>query len=261
MKRRTWQLQCVLLLTSGAAQAASILVINDGVAGNAGVVSAVSQLTAVGHSVTTGGTLGDYSSYDQVWDLRYNANLTASDIAAFGAYLASGGRLLLIGENPTFDALRNLGLQALLTAVGAGTVAYGSTVASNSQAFTAAGASVNAPNLLNGVAFVGARGVTSAGNGFLVTEGPPGSGSIVAWDFGQIAGAPLARMIGLWDIDVFRATTGNGAIFTGNLAAFLGAESPAAAVPEPSTLALLLAGAGVVAWRRHALRTRPRERF
>jgi hypothetical protein len=48
--------------------------------------------------VATGGTLANYSAFDQVWDLRYQGNLGAADVAAMGSYLQGGGRMYLTEE-------------------------------------------------------------------------------------------------------------------------------------------------------------------
>jgi MYXO-CTERM domain-containing protein len=220
-----------LALTGETSHAASIHVINAGVQGAVGAADAVSALVSLGHSVSTGGTLADYDAFDQVWDLRYTTNLVAQDVAAFSAYLASGGRVFVVGEQPAFDAQRNASLLTFLAGVGAGSVTYGTGVALNSQTFTAAGAALNAPNVLAGVSLLGARSVASPGGGFLVSEFAPGLGSIVAWDFGDIAGSPQARMVAQWDIDAFRASTGNGSAWVENLVSYLGANP---SVPEPA---------------------------
>lgn len=246
-----------LLAVAHGARADLIHVIDAGVQGNVGVVSAISRLTALGHTVSTGGTLADYTAYDQVWDLRYQSNFVLGDLAAFSNYLASGGSVYFTGENPAFDAQRNVSLRGLLFALGAGDVLYDTSVASNTQAFTAEGALLNAPNPFSSISYVGARGISDPGNGFLVTEGVPGIGSMVAWDFGDITGAFDARMVALWDIDVFRSTVPNGVGWVENIVNFLGAEAPVAppvgSVPEPGTLALLgVAMAGLAARRRRA---------
>jgi hypothetical protein len=90
-----------LVMAAATTRADSILVLNSGVQGHVGVVTAISDLVSLGHSVTTGGTLADYSSFGQVWDLRYNTNFVLDDLTAFSNYLAAGGRLYLAGENPS----------------------------------------------------------------------------------------------------------------------------------------------------------------
>lgn len=254
MRFSRFLLAATLVLGPTAAEAASIRVIDDGVSGNVGVASAVSQLVALGHSVATGGTLNDYSAYDQVWDLRYNAALGEGDHLAFQSYLAGGGRLYLTGENPTFDALRNLSLQAALAAIGAGNVDYLPGLASNSQSFSAEGSALLSPNNFGSMTYLGARLVGNAGHGFLVSESAGGGGSMVAWDFGDLVGAATARMIVGWDIDIFRSNV-MGAAWTANMAEFLGAAPPPAAVPEPATLALTSVGLLLAArQRRRAIR-------
>jgi hypothetical protein len=120
-------------LAAAISRADTIHVIDFGVSGAIGPSFAVSYLTSLGHSVTTGGTLTDYSAFDQVWDLRYTTNLGAADVAAFGSYLSSGGRLYLTGENPAFDDERNDSLRDLLFAIGGGNVAYSGGPAANTQ--------------------------------------------------------------------------------------------------------------------------------
>jgi hypothetical protein len=242
-------------------EASEIYVLNAGVQGAIGVVTAISDLTSLGHSITTGGTLADYTAYDQVWDLRYNANFVAADISAFSSFLGAGGRVYLTGENPAFDAQRNLSLSILLSGVGAGSLIYSSQVASNTQAFTTEGAALNTPNAFSSLAFLGARSVSGPGNGFFVTESAPGIGSMVAWDFGDIAGAPDARMIALWDIDVFRTTTGNGMDWTENMVTYLdGSPSSGTPAPEPSSLVLLVTSILVAGFVGRSSATRARTR-
>ncbi|MHC4159872.1 MAG: PEP-CTERM sorting domain-containing protein [Planctomycetota bacterium] len=244
MKRTVVLIVSVVLLLPGMgreAGAAIIKVIDQGVSGHSKVAAARNHLIALGHTVTTGGTLTDYSAFDQVWDLRYSANLGASDITAMGNYLVGGGRMYLTGEHSYFDSSRNTSLVNWTSSVGGGSLILASTSAGGSQPITAAGQIVNSPNLFASVAYSAARTTASAGNGFLVTETSLGSGegSLVGWDFGDIIGKPGARMLIGFDIEIFQ----NGQNWTENMATYL-----AAPVPEPGTMMLL--GLGGLVLRR-----------
>lgn len=250
-----------LFAAAPGARAAAIYVINANVQGAVGVVSAISHLTALDHAVSVGGTLADYAAYDQVWDLRYQSNFVLGDLTAFSNFLGSGGRMYFAGEHAGFDAQRNVSLRSLLFALGAGDVLYDALPASDAQTFTAEGALLNAPNPFASITYLGARGIRDPGNGFLVTEGAAGIGSMVAWDFGDIIGSSDARVVAQWDIDVFRPTVPNGRSWVENIVGFLGADAPAApptsppggSVPEPGTLLLMGLGlAGLAVARRKA---------
>jgi hypothetical protein len=227
------------------AEATSIYVIDTGLTAYPSIASAKSDLTNLGYGLTTGGTLADYSGYDEVWDLRFNATLGTADVAAMGSYLAGGGRMYLTGENAGYD-FRNNSVLSLLNAVGAGSLTLSQGYFTGVQAVTTAGQIVNNPNAFSQVAYQASRTTTSAGSGFFVTEKSPGEGSLVGWDFGDIAGSPDARLLVGFDIEIFT----NGTNWTQNMATYLGAPAPAAPVPEPASIVLLGTGVAAVARRR-----------
>ncbi|WP_425616271.1 PEP-CTERM sorting domain-containing protein [Anatilimnocola sp. NA78] len=244
-----------VVLGAVAESSAAIYVIDTGVTSFS--ASPKSQLTGLGYTVNSGGALANYSGYEQVWDLRYNANLSGTDTTAMEAYLQSGGRMYLTGEHNGFDASRNNSLLGFLNATGAGPVSLvANTNFSGTQTFTTEGQALNSPTTLAGVNFFAGRVVSETGQGFLVTQTGlvPGQGSLLAWDFGDITGKESARMIVGFDHEMFGSTPGG---LVGNFASFLGATTVA---PEPATLvmwSLGMAGIGVVGWRRrrkaHAL--------
>lgn len=227
-------------VTPAALAAPQVYVIDSNVSAYVQVQAAKSHLSSLGYSLTSGGTLADYSAYDQVWDLRYGGNLSAADVSAMGAYLGGGGRMYLTGENAWYDSLRNTSLVNFISAVGGGALTLADGYASGAQPITPNGQVVNGPNTFTAVDFAAARTTSTAGNGFLVTEtaSGSGSGSLVAWSFGDLEGAPLARMLVGFDIQIFT----NGPDWTENMAAYLG--QAATVIPLPPALAFY--GASVV---------------
>ena len=53
-----------LLTAASVASALPVYVINTGVSSHGQVINAVNNLNALGNTVTTGGTLADYSAFD-----------------------------------------------------------------------------------------------------------------------------------------------------------------------------------------------------
>jgi hypothetical protein len=229
----------LLLAAVSPAQASPVYVLDAGVQGNGWVVTAEHYLMNLGYTLTNGGPLADYSAYSQVWDLRYQTNLSPTEQATMAAYLRGGGRMYLTGENPSLDGSRNISLVGFLNAVGAGPVSLAGSVVINVQPITAEGQVVNSPHVFATLVYNDARTVTENSSGFLVTEfGGTGEGTLVGWDFGDIAGAASARMLTGFDIEVFQ----NGQDWVEDMATYLDRPAPAA-LPEPTSLVLCGMGA------------------
>lgn len=221
MKNLTLVTILTVALSQASLWALNIKVIDSGVAGHGMVINAKNNLTALGHTVTAGGTLADYSAYDEVWDLRYSGNLTAADITAMGNFLAGGGSMYMTGEHTGFNSSRNNSLISWINGVGGGAVSLLNINAAGPQAITPAGQVVNSPNTFSTINFNAANtvGTASTGNGFLVSS--LGSyGSLLGWDFGDITGAAGARLLVGFDIEIFQ----NGINWTENMVTYLAAN-------------------------------------
>jgi hypothetical protein len=86
-----------------------------------------SRLTAEGHTVTysTGGVPTDVSSYQQIWDLRYNNAYSAAEVTVLDNFVKNGGFLMMNGENSGF-ASRNNAIATVVSTAGGGTLTFGS---------------------------------------------------------------------------------------------------------------------------------------
>jgi len=109
------------------ANADSVLIID---AGYSTVTANVKgRIEAAGHTttVTTDVSLipTATSTYQQVWDLRYSAALTAGEQTNYQAFITNGGFAYFVTENPGCCMNRNNSVAALITALGGGTTTIG----------------------------------------------------------------------------------------------------------------------------------------
>ncbi len=227
------------------ASADNILFINGSEGSHPWSIQANNDLINLGHNVTTlTNPPGSYAGYDQVWDFRYNTNMTNQDATDMGAFLQSGGRMLVLAENSGFEGSRNQSLKNWVNQVGGGVIGnFVNGCFAGTENVTNAGQVVMQPNAFNQIAYNCSTTYNTSGTGFLVSSGPNGDGSIIGWNFGDIAGSPNARMLFVADIECWEAGNGNGINFTDDLATYLGR------VPAPGT-ASLIGLAGLAAARR-----------
>jgi hypothetical protein len=119
------------LLFSTAAYADSVLIIDaqyDQVTNNV-----KGRLEAAGHTVTITTDVSQIptatSTYQQVWDLRYSAALTAGEQTKYQTYVTNGGFAYFVTENPGCCQSRNNSVAALITNLGGGTTTIGANYA------------------------------------------------------------------------------------------------------------------------------------
>lgn len=91
------------------------------------------RLEAAGHTVTITTDVSQIptatSTYQQVWDLRYSAALTAGEQTAYQTYVTNGGFAYFVTENPGCCQARNNSVAALITNLGGGTTTIGANYA------------------------------------------------------------------------------------------------------------------------------------
>lgn len=234
-----------LMSMVGAASADNILFINGAEGGHPYSIQALQDLQNLGHNVTVlTNPPGSYAGYDEVWDFRYNTNMTNQDAIDMGAYLQGGGRMLVLAENSGFEGSRNQSLKNWVNQVGGGVIGnYVQGCFVGTENVTGPGSIVMSPNPFSQISYNCSTTYNTAGTGFLVTSGPNGDGGIIGWDYGDINGAPNARMLFVADIECWQPGNGNGINFTQDLEVYL------SRVPAPGT-AGLLGLAGIVAGRR-----------
>jgi len=114
-----------LLFFVSTACADSVLVLHQNYGGAHTNIG--SRLFTEGHTITysTGGVPTDVSSYQQIWDLRYNNTYPASEVTVLDNFVKNGGFLMMNGENSGF-ASRNNAIASVVSAAGGGTLTFGS---------------------------------------------------------------------------------------------------------------------------------------
>ena len=109
------------------------------------------RLEAEGHTVTVTTNLAliptATSTYQQVWDLRYAAVLTAGEQTTYQTYVTNGGFAFFITENPGCCQSRNNSVAALITALGGGTT----TIGANSAMTNNISSNVNTKYMTSGI--------------------------------------------------------------------------------------------------------------
>lgn len=109
------------------------------------------RLEAAGHTVTVTTNISSIptvtSTYQQVWDLRYSAALTAGEQTSYQTYVTNGGFAYFVTENPGCCMARNNSVAALITALGGGTT----TIGANSNTAADVESNVNTKYMTSGI--------------------------------------------------------------------------------------------------------------
>ena len=109
------------------------------------------RLEAAGHTVTVTTNLASIptvtTTYQQVWDLRYAAALTAGEQTAYQTYVTNGGFAYFVTENPGCCQSRNNSVAALITNLGGGTT----TIGANSAMTNNVSSNVNTTYMTSGI--------------------------------------------------------------------------------------------------------------
>ena len=165
------------------------------------VANLTSALQAAGYVVPTPVTTlpGSLSSYRQIWDVRYSTTLSASDISAYVGYLAGGGSLFVIGENPDDQPLRDTSIVSLIQSAGGGTVS----VVDASNVETVLPPFTTTPDAVTSITFTDAGGSASAGTGTYITKdsNADGIGTAIVWRPGSLSSAAAGTLIAVFDVN------------------------------------------------------------
>ncbi len=172
MKKLLKGLLASVLLTVGistTALADQVLIID---AGYSNVTQNVQgRLEAAGHTVTVTTDVSTIptatSSYQQVWDLRYAAALTAGEVTNYTQFVTAGGFAYFVTENPGCCMSRNNSVAQLVTDLGGGSTQIGPGWANNIES------NVNTTYMTSGItvnfaaiaAIVNSQGIPLIGTG------------------------------------------------------------------------------------------------
>jgi hypothetical protein len=207
------------------------------------------RLTAAGYTVTTnlGVPAGSLSGYSQVWDIRFDAVLSGSDITSYVTYMSGGGALFVMGENGGCCLTRDTSIAALITAAGGGTVV----LENNSANTQTVQAPFTGPVTLTTQTYAAIGGFTSPGNGAFITKDTSTTGGAIVLGPGTMSNATSGTMLSVLDVNFMDTANGGQGLsqaLTDNLIAYLAAPSvipnTPSGTPAPSSAILVLTGLG-----------------
>jgi len=203
------------LLFANSVWADSVLIIHQGyssVHSNVG-----GRLTNEGHTVTySTSEVSDLSSYDQVWDVRYQS-LSSTATSNYNTFVQNGGFLYLVTENPTCCGTRNTAVANMISAMGGGSgLTIGGMAGSTSNTIT----QVNTTYMtsLNGssIAFAASSAITNYGNGQWLLKDASGKVAGVMWagGAGDLDSDYTGTVITIADVNWLDATRFSGTNIT-----------------------------------------------
>lgn len=154
----------------------------------------------------------------------YSQGMTAAETANLSAFLATGGRVVIFGENSGWTDWDNV----LLAFASGGTASFGGEANGSTNAIVS-------NSLTNGVSSLNlvAAGVSTGGSGT----------QLFADNVAALWGAQQ-NLLTILDINAVDNSFGN-VQFSQNVADWLGSGQSGSAVPEPATWAMMIAGFGL----------------
>ena len=145
--KQIFRIFALMISLISAAHADQVLIIDSGYANVTANVQG--RLEAAGHTVTVTSSVASIptttATYQQVWDLRYSAALTAGETTSYTTYITNGGFAYFVTENPGCCMSRNNSIAALITGLGGGTTQIGPGWADNVNT------NVNTTYMTNGI--------------------------------------------------------------------------------------------------------------
>jgi len=195
----------------------TVLIVEDGTEADV-VANLTTKLKTAGYTPVTNVNVpaGSLSGYRQIWDVRFQTQLIASDVTSYTAYLAGGGTLFMIGEDITNFSARDNTIAALIGSLGGGTITP-LTTPNNPQTVLAP---FNGPTPITTITFNAAAGTTNPGTGAFITKDAGNIGAALIYNRGTLSGAPGGRLLVVFDADFLGSAAGpNLQSFTANLIA------------------------------------------
>ena len=221
---------CVFSVFYGVAHSANVLIV--GPSSGAEVTNLRARLVNAGGTVDVQAAVPSaLSGFQQIWDVRYNTDLS-SDQTAYLSYLTSGGSLFLMGENVRF-ATRNNSIKSLLVAAGAGSVGNIVGPSSDTQVVNAP---FNGPTALSSISYFSCGALPSGalGTGSSISAASSNGDACAAkWGPGNLANALTGTVVAVYDVNFLdlMSSSPDFSKFTDNLIAYLASTSQVGASP------------------------------
>ena len=182
----------------------NVLIVNG--ASSASTDNLTNLLQEAGFKTTVASSLPtDITGFSEIWDTRYDAEISNPEVTQYLSFLNVGGDLFLIGENNSFPT-RNNSIIDFINQAGGGQLNFVALPFSDNVSQTVLAPYDNPNTIADGnVGYNAPGGFSGSGNGKFITIDTSNNGTAVAFDQGDLKNAPQGELKVILDINFTEA--------------------------------------------------------